>query len=195
MKIITFFILLFFSSTVFANNLQKAIIYTKSGDTLNVKVDVYKQGILLTGNKIKYFQNGKKSKIAISKINFLDLGIKRYDVIEYSKERKTGPNRGIQTYTILAELIDDGKVKLYRSNVLKSTGHMMNGMYMSTGTVLVENFYMVTGKGTNWVSGFDFKRNIKTFFPGCELIGKVKDKVFRFRDIIEAVAYGNKHCF
>jgi hypothetical protein len=187
-----FYILLI--NIVNANTNELGKIYTKTGDILDVKISVYEKGIIITNSKIKYFENGIKKKILLSKIKQIELGSKKYEVISYEKEVKTGPNRGIKKYTLLAEIISEGKVKLYRTYVLKSNGYWVNGFYQTTGTFLAENNYLVKGEIVKWISKLGFKKSIKKFFPKCEINQKLKDKIYKYSDIKEVIDLGNKAC-
>jgi len=175
---------------------QPASIYTKNGKVLEVDIGVYSQGIIITNSKIKYFNKGKKGKIALSQIDHIDLESKTYEVISYKKEIKTGPNRGITTLTLLVELAVNGKVKLYRAYSIQSNGgYMSDGVFVTYGgSSLVTTNYLVKDKLVKWTSKADFKKRIVSFFPDCDIVEKVENKQYRYRDLIQAIKYGNEKC-
>lgn len=177
-----------------AGEKQSGKIYSKKGEVLNVDINVYVEGIILTASKITYYSDRQKHKISLSEIEHIEIGTKTYKIISYEKEVRTGPNSGHKTYTILAELVTNGSVKLYRAYYLQSNGYSNGGVYYSTGVSLAKDYYFVQGKIVKWVSKLDFKKSIKTFFPNCDLVDKVKNKTYRYRDIKEAVQYGNENC-
>jgi hypothetical protein len=185
---------IFISPFVSANSKESGKIYTSKGDTLNVEISIYEKGIILTQSKIKYFKNGLKKKISLSKIKRIELNNKTYEIISYSKVIKTGPNRGTKKYNLLAEIINKGKVKLYRTYILKSNGYWMNGMYQNMGNYLGVNNYLVKGELVKWITKMDFKKTIKKFFPKCDINNKLKNKIYKYKDLDEVIHIGNKNC-
>ncbi|GGF69562.1 hypothetical protein [Wenyingzhuangia marina] len=189
--------LCFFLINILANaQHEQGIIYTKDGNIIKVEIPIYKQGTIITKSKIKYLKGDKKKKISLSKIDHIEIDKKNYKVITYKKEEKFGPNRGIKTHTVLAEIINNGNIKLYRSYSLVSNGSMgSNGFYSVNGTSLIESNFLIKGDLIQWISKVNFKKQVKEFFSGCNvLIEKIENKTFKYEDIETVILFGNSEC-
>ena len=190
LTVITFFLSF---NIIIAFEKQKGIIYTKKGEQLNVEIKVYEYDVILSNNKIVFYENDKKKKININQVEKILLDDKIYEVISFQKKTTTGPNRGAKTFKLLTELIVDGRVKLYRKYQLVSNGYMSNGLYITTGTYLTErNYFVEESSYARLVTKLDFKKKVKLFFSECNFLEGIEK--IKYRNIREIVVNGNKKC-
>lgn len=192
-----FFVIFCFliTSVVFANKKQYCTIYTKSGKVLKVQVNVDYGGVIVSASPIYYFENNNAKKIKLSEIEKIEIGSITYEVLTFRKKIKTGPSRGKDVTYSLAELVENGPVKLYKVYVTDTEGIWINGSYQFNGTYkITEQNYLANKNEIKWITKIGFKKNIKSFFPNCDVIKVVKEKKYKFKDLLEIVKLGNKMC-
>ncbi len=188
----------------------------KTGDTIICQIDVYEPYLFVSNHDllgkevVKYKLDDIVNRIHLDEVKELYLDTLRYHRIKYVY--KTVPIHGmdakeIQEDRFVAVLIDS-KCKLFKSGEVKKNSM---GIYQSFPTSALMNanketwnlykyldidYFILANNKIFKISSIGFKNDSKKAFSDClQILKKLDDKTFKYKQIEDLVKFANENCY
>lgn len=176
----------------------EGIVELKTGEIKKGYIQLKQSLLSIMGNsnpkwEVYYKENKedvKHTRYKIKEVSLVQYGDRVYETIPLKKGKMH-----------LIERVQSGKIKLYNQNVITLTGNLNNNM-ISGG---ISKYYYLFRKGDEKAERFivndevirfeSFKNKAKKYFGDClMLIDRLKEGVYKKRDIEDIVQFYNQNC-
>ncbi len=196
----------FFLSTIFISSAfgeyQKGILILNSGDSIECMIKVHKKDIFVNGYRITYKENGKKKKIDPNDAFMIKFDSISYEklVIDTKRQVQHGPRKVWEDYqdVFFARLLQNGNTRLFvRFKKIRNIPIRNEYVPLTSGfgSVIYEDHYIKRDNYLKYIDDLNFKKRCLTIFSDCpEMIEKLNNREFRYKDIETMVKYANEHC-
>nr|WP_297914393.1 hypothetical protein [uncultured Allomuricauda sp.] len=172
---------------------QPAVIYLNSGEQTKCKILIYKKDTLHHSNKIKYFLDGKKEKMKLSKIDSIQLGSITYEKFSYKGSGGT--------YFKLGTRVPNCENSLLISHWVNDSGYTFvtdKADYMTFDYYVKSNDAIIKINKPGSLISDEHKtviRQLKRIYPNCSAIEIDKRiRKITYEDIPELITLENTSC-
>ena len=211
MKLIIITLAIFSSISVSGKKLwQEAVVIMRNDDTVNCNIDVYRAYQLAVTGYVRYKSDTGKFTIPAHTIHEILIDTVLYERISVIYNRYHAVNGYNRNDNFFGEILRKGNTSLYKYyhyapdtdnkfTSLSGVGHLTPNDLLTYNSNVYSYFdmaYIIVRNGKIYhIGNKTFKYDMQAAFANCELIlDKVKNKEFKYRNILEIVDFANQMC-